>query len=567
MNGSRIIVFEGPDGVGKTTVSREVESNLCARGLDCVRFAFPGSDDGTLGRHVYELHHAPARFGVDGLTPLALQTLHVAAHVEAIETRIRSVFARGATIILDRHWWSTWVYGLASGVARSRLRALLAFEHRVWDEMGPVCVILLRRHGVSDRLAQLYEQCLAEHSSNAHSLSNDGALAETVERACELALTPPNSSTASSQLSIPMEAVAAVNGRARAPAVSTNPAPYVFTTLDPAKTTVVYDTYWRFAHERQRIFHRRVRGEPAPWTNDPILSKHKFTNAYRASDRVSQFLIQNVIYAKRFGWRDEFLRVVLFKLFNKIETWEALVALVGEPASETFDFATYDRALSTIKRRGAIYSAAYIMPSGSSVFGYSQKHQTHLRLLERMLEERVPERLLECRSLKDAFTLLRTIPTFGDFLAYQYLIDLNYGRHLNFSEMEFIVPGPGARDGIRKCFSDLGGLSESDVIKVVTDRQECEFERLGLSFESLWGRRLQLIDCQNLFCEVDKYARVKHPQVQGLSGRSRIKQMFTPNASPLRVFYPEKWGLNDQIALHVPRKGKPARAPRSRSKE
>ena len=52
---------------------------------------------------------------------------------------------------------------------------------------------------------------------------------------------------------------------------------------------------------------------------------------------------------------------------------------------------------------------------------------------------------------------------------------------------------------------------------MVTERQEDEFERLGLRFRDLWGRRLQLIDCQNLFCEVSKYARVKHPEIMGLS--------------------------------------------------
>ena len=77
------------------------------------------------------------------------------------------------------------------------------------------------------------------------------------------------------------------------------------------------------------------------------------------------------------------------------------------------------------------------------------------------------------------------------------------------------MPGPGARDGIHKCFDDLGGLSETDIIRLVTDRQEYEFEQLGLEFRSLWGRPLQLIDCQNLFCEVSKYARVVHPDVEG----------------------------------------------------
>ena len=40
---------------------------------------------------------------------------------------------------------------------------------------------------------------------------------------------------------------------------------------------------------------------------------------------------------------------------------------------------------------------------------------------------------------------------------------------------------------------------------------------------------MQLIDCQNLFCEVDKYARHAHPEVRGISGRTRIKQSYRPN--------------------------------------
>jgi hypothetical protein len=59
----------------------------------------------------------------------------------------------------------------------------------------------------------------------------------------------------------------------------------------------VFDTYWRFAAERQEIFFRRLAGAPPPWTADSILRRFKFTNAYRASDRVSQYLIKRVIDA------------------------------------------------------------------------------------------------------------------------------------------------------------------------------------------------------------------------------------------------------------------------------
>ncbi len=135
----------------------------------------------------------------------------------------------------------------------------------------------------------------------------------------------------------------------------------------------------------------------------------------------------------------------------------------------------------------------------------------------------------------------------GDFLAYQYIIDLNYSPLTNFSEMEFVVPGPGALDGIRKCFRSLGGLNETDIIHLVVDRQEDEFARLGLTFQSLWGRPLQLIDCQNLFCEVDKYARIVHPEVKGISNRTRIKQAYRAKNEPLTYWYPPKWDINRLI--------------------
>ena len=161
-----------------------------------------------------------------------------------------------------------------------------------------------------------------------------------------------------------------------------------------------------------------------------------------------------------------------------------------------------------------------------------------------MMEDEAPERISEASSMRQAFEILRSYPAIGDFLGYQFVTDLNYSEIIDYSEMEFVVPGPGAMDGIHKCFSDLGGLNETDIIQLVTDRQEHEFARLGLEFRSLWGRPLQLIDCQNLFCEVSKYARIRHPEIKGLSSRSRIKQIYHPSDQALEYWYPPKWKIN-----------------------
>jgi hypothetical protein len=324
--------------------------------------------------------------------------------------------------------------------------------------------------------------------------------------------------------------------------------PYIFKRLAPAKPTIVYDTYWKFATERQAIFFRRLCGELPPWTTDQILQTYKFTNAYRASDRVSQYLIRNVIYTGDPSPTEVFFRTLIFKIFNRIDTWELLTRELGGVVYSDYSFKRYDLVLSNALSQGKrIYSAAYIMPSGGGL--YDRKHRMHLDLIERMIKDELPIRLTDTEYMREAFDLLLAYPTIGTFLAYQFVTDINYSTLTDFSEMEFVTPGPGALDGIHKCFSDLGGLNEAEIIKLVADRQEMEFSRLNLRFHSLWGRPLQLIDCQNIFCEVSKYSRISHPNIRGKSERTRIKQKFCPSSLESKYFFPPKWGLNERIPM------------------
>jgi hypothetical protein len=325
-------------------------------------------------------------------------------------------------------------------------------------------------------------------------------------------------------------------------------APYVYTKLSPAQPTIVFDTYWKFAAERQKIFINRLKGENCPWTLDPILSKYKFTNVYRVSDRVSQYLVKEVIYNPAFSSdpAEVFLRIILFKIFNKIETWELLIRNFEEISIGSFNVKAFDSVLTKKMKEGIpIYSAAYIMASGKSYFGHDKKHTNHLDLIKKMLTDKVPQKLGKMKSMQKAFELLKSYPSLGDFLAYQYVIDINYSTLTDFSESEFVVAGPGAKSGIAKCFKDKGGLTDVEIIKVMYDRQEKEFERLGLEFTTLGGRRLQLIDCQNIFCETDKYARINHPDIKGIGDRLRIKQKFISRGSKVNLFLPPKWNITN----------------------
>lgn len=323
-----------------------------------------------------------------------------------------------------------------------------------------------------------------------------------------------------------------------------------FTRRRKPTPTPVFKTYWRFAKRRQEVFFQRLQSSSHKHdVADAIIARFRFTNVYRASDRVSQYLIRKVQYDQDWSADDLVFRTLIFKFFNKIETWEALQSAVGVICWDNYDFDRYDQHLSAQMEKGEkIYSAAYIMPSGRSAFGYRRKHQNHLRIIEAVIRGGVAERITEQSNFEPIYRLLRQYPCIGPFIGYQYAIDLNYSPLIHSSENEFVEPGPGAVDGIHKCFSDLGDYSPADIIHYMVDVQEDAFARFAPDFRDLWGRRLQLIDCQNLFCEVDKYARVAHPDVNGRSKRRRIKQTYKPNPVPRDPpWYPPNWGINEAV--------------------
>lgn len=552
-----LFVFEGHDGAGKTSLARALTEKLNALNVPAQYAAFPGNEPGTLGECVYRIHHNQPGTLVNSLSPASLQLLHIASHIDNIETRILPALKRGITVVLDRFWWSTWVYGVITGVNRKLLRSIINTEEICWGNALPSAVFLVERRTKEDppprhvqHLQEEYRQ-LAERENRKYTVKairNDTQLSTTLTLVLD-----------SVQLPLSLGRVSEGNHSAKLgilPGFESqgHRSPVVFSKLSPAKPTIIYDTYWRFAAERQAIFFRRLNTTPHSWTKDPILQQYKFTNAYRAADRVSQYLVRNVAYTGDQSPSELVFRILLFKIFNRIDTWELLMEVFGTPSAATFSAHSFGRVLSKAMESGKkIYSAAYIMPSGGTFSKTGRKHQMHLDLLERMIGDDLGARLKDTKSMEAVFSLLRSYPTIGDFLAFQYTIDLNYSTLLNYSEMDFVMPGPGARSGIRKCFSDPGGLNEVDIIKLVTDRQELECARLGLHFQSLWGRPLQLIDCQNLFCEVDKYSRVAHPEASTDEGRYRIKQRFFPKSRPIEYWFPPKWGINERIkeSCHV----------------
>jgi dTMP kinase len=150
----RLIIFEGMDGCGKSALSKALTRVLAKQGSTARLVTFPGRIPGTLGQLVYTIHHDANSKGIDRLSPSSLQALHIAAHLDAIDTVILPTLARGEDVVLDRYWWSTLAYGIAAGAPRGILQALVAVERLAWGVHHPTCLFYVRREIPSSRLSR-----------------------------------------------------------------------------------------------------------------------------------------------------------------------------------------------------------------------------------------------------------------------------------------------------------------------------------------------------------------------------------------------------------------------------
>lgn len=323
-------------------------------------------------------------------------------------------------------------------------------------------------------------------------------------------------------------------------------------TIQVYDPTPVFRTYWTFVFERYALYLKRVAGEGPPWTEFGPFRAYKFTNVWRACDRVSQRCIA-IANPPKPDLENDFFRVLLFKLFNKIETWDLLTEALGEePSLGNYDFARYDRILTEAKKRGVkIYSNAYMMacPATYAKAGITLKHQMHLDLLAGMLGKGVPGAMKAAGSLEGAYKVLREVKMLGGFLAFQFAIDFNYSPHLLYPESSFVVAGPGAREGIEKCFREAAKVRdapkpEAIINAIFAAQDELAYAYTGRVAPALFETRiLQPIDIQNCFCETAKLARLLHPEYN--INRTRIKTRYDAKlAKPLpKPVFPPAWGV------------------------
>ncbi|KAI0367036.1 hypothetical protein BV20DRAFT_951010 [Pilatotrama ljubarskyi] len=315
---------------------------------------------------------------------------------------------------------------------------------------------------------------------------------------------------------------------------------------------LILDTFFTFVTERHRIHQRRLAGEAQPWTSDAILAAYPFTNVFRIYDRVTQFILRDVIQKGDQGLREQCFRVMLFRSFNKIETWELLTEHFGELTWRDFDVNAYEAVLLEEQKRNPLYGHAYIIPSPK--LGGRVNASNHLRLVQLMMEEDLPGQLQKLHHMKDAHGRIALFPSMGDFMAMQLLLDLNMTAHFDYPEDEWVALGPGALQCLQKIFGPAIHGFELDALRYLHKTQRTHFARLRIRPDRIPrvpGRApgLSMVDLEHALCECEKYSRAYHPSIKGK--RQKVaKRGFTPRPEPITADVPSHW-LNDK---QVPRR-------------
>ncbi|KAF9006943.1 hypothetical protein BDQ17DRAFT_1324229 [Cyathus striatus] len=310
------------------------------------------------------------------------------------------------------------------------------------------------------------------------------------------------------------------------------------------RPTIVFDTFWKYAAERKAMDDRRRNGDPAPWTTDQLLQQYHFCNTFRVLDKGCQYLIREVIEKGPQDPVEVVFRITLFNTFTKIETYEVLQSALAPLTWKSFNREKYKKVLAKHESEGnTLRTGSFFKPIPR--LGHKEGYMNQLGLVECLMNNNLPERLQKAKYMAEVYEFLASFPGMGEFTTYQLLVNLSYSNVLNFHPNDFVIAGLGALSGLKKMFgASLAQAKkqvpdiEVQIMRWLTEHQNQQFRRLGLTFSGLGPNKLPMdvSDIEHTLCEVDKYSRLRHPQIKGTggdNGRTHIRKKYTPSQTPL----------------------------------
>lgn len=285
--------------------------------------------------------------------------------------------------------------------------------------------------------------------------------------------------------------------------------PYPMPTV---KTVCSMEGLLYFVWERECIKLVKDSSSGPPYTNDPVFAKYKFTNIHRRDDRVSKWIIKEII---NLNLKDKNLwfSLLIARLVNWPPTLEKLLYEDIIPCSpENFDGKAFSKVIEDFKKEATkVYSGAYMVYPTKADIGGNKSSSIAKHVIGDAVRRAADINFElwdfdEVRSIERFVNALSKSFGISTFMAGQVAADLTYAKgHFDDAEdLHTYAPiGPGSQRGLnylleRKPFAGWSQFDFNTELQLIDNRIASDLDIKDLT----------LHDVQNIMCEYSKYCRV-----------------------------------------------------------
>lgn len=272
-------------------------------------------------------------------------------------------------------------------------------------------------------------------------------------------------------------------------------------------STPEFADFIHFVRMRHALYlHRRQNTEPA--VIDPCF-RYKFTNIYRILDRMTQYHVETinrmlaVLPTATTDDINKFAAIIYVQqLFNRTD-------VIGEMPHNIWR--DIPNNIENLRRWCAqrhisdmpLFSGAYNL----CTYPYkATKYDMYLDALIALLEKDQLASLYNATTVQERYDIFQQLEGFSDFLSYQFALTFSYIRECTDYD-DFIVPGPGAKRGLRIVFPDRLSSEYYYLMRFIVDWMastgEFNIEEFGVKLRPRGN------DVQNMFCEYSKYHKLQ----------------------------------------------------------
>tara|TARA_B100000965_G_scaffold302834_1_gene261530 strand:- start:4524 stop:5453 length:930 start_codon:yes stop_codon:yes gene_type:complete len=289
-----------------------------------------------------------------------------------------------------------------------------------------------------------------------------------------------------------------------------------------------YTPLWTWMRLREAARERKDAGLAPPYSDDPVISAWRFCNVRREDDRVTRWIRVNI--RERFaGHPYLWFMLCVSRQINWPDTLAELIDREAWPDNPAFTPSLMTAVLNDrMKVRGdKTYGAAYTINAPSTKGADKQQHVAETLcggLWDRrdVFADRLDRSPTLCPhgarqaeaappsrgqpTLQGIHELIRRTKGWGDFMAYQAVVDMRFTPLLETAAdvASWAAAGPGTLRGLNR----LHGRPTDK--KLSQDQALSEMRRIYKVAEAETGIPLDFSDVPNILCETDKYLRVIH---------------------------------------------------------